>query len=62
MNNTYLTDLTQLSDQPKPSHPTFVTRTALQLRPMIGSLEPAVPLVLDILPSGFGRGETSLTN
>lgn len=54
MNNTYLTDLTDLFDQPKPSHPTFVTRTALQLRPMIGSLVPAVPPVLDISTPVFG--------
>ncbi len=41
--NTYLTHLTALFGQPKPSHPTYVTRTALQLRPNIGSREAESP-------------------
>ncbi len=41
--NTYLTHLAMLSDQPKPSHPTYVTRTALQLRPNTGSREAKSP-------------------
>ncbi len=56
MNNTYLTNLAELFDPPKPSHPTFVTRTALQLRPMIGSLEQASPPVLDRCITEFGEG------